>query len=170
VTLAWPERSEPVAPLPVAAVRVPDADPLVLPPEVTIGLPPTTAALRFDPRVPTVPHGPGDAVGAPRDSRDPWSAALVDEQPALLAGPTPLYPESLRRAGIAGRVVVEAVLDTLGHAEPGSVRTVTSPDPGFVAPARHYVLQAVFRPARVHGHAVRVLVRVPIDFTLAGLQ
>ena len=83
--------------------------------------------------------------------------------PLLLAGPTPRYPEALRRAGIAGRVIVETVVDTLGRAEPGSMVVVAAPHPGFVAPARDYVLRALFRPARVHGRAVRVLVRVPID-------
>ncbi len=35
------------------------------------------------------------------------------------------------------------------------------------AAGRAYVLGAVFRPGRAHGRAVRVLVRLPIGFTLA---
>lgn len=85
----------------------------------------------------------------------------------LLSAPPPVYPEPLRRAGIEGRVVVETVVDTLGRAEPGSLVVVESPAPGFAAPARAYVLRALFRPARVHGRAVRVPVRVPIEFRLA---
>jgi protein TonB len=96
----------------------------------------------------------------------PWSVADVEDLPALLAAPHPVYPERLRRAGIAGRVVVEAVIDTIGRAEPGSVRVIETHHPGFDAAARDYVLRAVFRPARVNGRPVRVLVRVPIEFAL----
>ena len=79
-----------------------------------------------------------------------WSVALVEEPPVVLAG----------------RVVVEVVVDTLGRAEPGSVAIVASSNQGFDPPARDYVRHALFRPARVHGRAVRVLVRLPIDFAI----
>src|SRR5207247_10879000 len=96
-----------------------------------------------------------------------WRAPLVEEPRARLSAPPPAYPEPLRRAGIAGRVVVETVIDTLGRAEPRSLVVVESPNPGFATPARDYVLRALFRPGRMHGRAVRVLVRVPIEFRLA---
>src|SRR5437016_602975 len=92
--------------------------------------------------------------------------ATLRPQVATGTEPAPRYPEGLRRAGIKGRVVVEAVVDTLGRAEPSSVVIVATLHPGFVAPARDYVMRALFRPARVHGRAVRVLVRVPIDFAI----
>jgi len=85
----------------------------------------------------------------------------------LLAGRAPLYPELLRVAGIAGRVVVEAVIDTLGHAG-AALRVVESSHHGFDAPALDYVRRAVFRPGRVHGRPVRVLVRLPVDFRLTA--
>jgi len=66
-------------------------------------------------------------------------------------------------------VVVAAVIDTLGRPGPRSVTVVASPNPGFDSAARDYVVRALFRPARVRGRAVRVLVRVPIDFRL-GLR
>ena len=91
----------------------------------------------------------------------------MEEPPALLAAGVPRYPDLLRAAGITGRVVMEIVIDTLGRAEPGSAVVVQSANPGFDDPARRYILGARFRPARVHGRAVRVLVRVPIDFRLA---
>jgi protein TonB len=100
------------------------------------------------------------------DPGEPWSMASIEEAPVLLAGPALAYPEGLRRAGITGRVVVAAVLDTLGRAEPGSVAIVRSPNRAFDAAARDYVIGALFRPARVHGRPVRVLVHLPIDFTI----
>jgi TonB family protein len=72
----------------------------------------------------------------------------------------------LRAAGIAGRVVVEAVIDTLGHAE-AAVRVVESSHAGLDGPALDYVRRALFRPGRVHGRPVRVLVHLPVDFRLS---
>ncbi|HEX9488219.1 MAG TPA: energy transducer TonB [Gemmatimonadales bacterium] len=90
----------------------------------------------------------------------------MDEPPALLAGPPLAYPDVLRRAGITGTVVVQAAIDTLGRAESGTLVLQIS-HAGFEAAARAYLLGALFRPGRAHGRAVRVLVRLPIAFTLA---
>src|SRR5437870_4798502 len=72
---------------------------------------------------------------------------------------------TLRRPGTTGTVTVQLVIDTLGRAEPGSL-VLQSSHPGFEGAARAYVLGALFRPGRTHGRAVRVLVRLPISFTL----
>ncbi|HVH69197.1 MAG TPA: energy transducer TonB [Gemmatimonadales bacterium] len=104
--------------------------------------------------------------GLPGPLGDSGIALHVDEPPALLVAPLPTYPELLRTAGITGRVVVQAVVDTSGRAEPGSVRVIASPNPGFDAAARASVLGARFRPARTQGRAVRVQVLVPIVFAL----
>ena len=62
--------------------------------------------------------------------------------------------------------VVEAVIDASGRAEAGTVTVVRSPHPAFDEPARDFVRRALFRPGRMQGRAVRVLVRVPIEFAL----
>ena len=93
-----------------------------------------------------------------------YAEADVDEKPELLSSPPAEYPWILRRAGIQGTVVVRVVIDTLGRMEPGSPRVVSSSNPAFDEPALKVVREAVFRPARVHGRAVRVRVRVPIAF------
>jgi len=89
-----------------------------------------------------------------------------DEPPELLAAPLPAYPEPLRRAAVTGRVVIEAVIDTVGRAEPGTIRVATSAHQMFEAAAREAVRRALFRPARAGGRAVRALVRVPVEFQL----
>ncbi len=94
--------------------------------------------------------------------------AIVEEKPSVLSGPQPQYPELLRQAGIQGRVMVQAIIDTSGRAEPPSLKVISSPNPGFDQPAKTYVLKALFRPARVHGRAVRVLINIPIDFKITG--
>jgi periplasmic protein TonB len=92
----------------------------------------------------------------------------VEEPPAILAGPAPEYPELLRQAGLTGRVLLEAVVDTSGRVEPGSLTVIASSHPGFVASAQRSLAATLFRPARVYGRAVRVRVRVPVDFRLRG--
>lgn len=121
-------------------------------PRFNINVPPASGAV-FAPGTP----------GADGNALDP---SLVDELPMLLVGPHPAYPELLRQAGLQGRVVLEAVIDTLGRVEPASVVVVERAHPAFVAPAQQSLLKSLFRPARVRGHAVRVRVRVPIDFVL----
>lgn len=62
--------------------------------------------------------------------------------------------------------MLEAVVDTAGRVEQGSLTVVSATNPGFVAPARQALAATLFRPGRVHGRAVRVRVRIPVDFTL----
>ncbi len=99
---------------------------------------------------------------------DVFMEAVVDEKPALLSAPQLVYPELLRQAGIQGRVLVRAIIDTMGRAEPNSVTILQSPNPGFDRSVKDYVLKTMFRPARIHGRAVRVLIQMPIAFALNG--
>ena len=135
-----------------------------------IRLPPIDGGAPFDPKLLLrgVGEAPGDhgVDGAPEG---PWSPIAVDEPPVLLAGPPLGYPDVLRRTGTTGTVTVQLVIDTLGRAEPGSL-VLQSSHPGFEGAARAYVLGALFRPGRTHGRAVRVLVRLPISFTLRPLR
>lgn len=109
--------------------------------------------------------GPDFAPNAP-GSGGPVDVSIVEQPPMLLTGPVPAYPDLLRQAGIQGRVVLEAVVDTAGHVEPGSVSVVASAHPAFVAPAQRSLAASLFRPGRMGGVAVRVRVRMAIDFVL----
>lgn len=97
---------------------------------------------------------------------DPCPLTMVQEAPELLTAPTPVYPPLLRDAGVQGQVIVAAVVDTMGRAETGSVRIVLSDNPGFDGAALATIRAARFRPARIYGRAVRVLVQVPVVFRL----
>jgi periplasmic protein TonB len=96
-----------------------------------------------------------------------FSEGAVEEPPKVLSAPPPPYPEMLRDAGIQGRVVLEVILDTAGHAEPSSIKILRSPSPGFDGPVTRWALKALFRPARLRGRAVRVLIQIPIDYSAA---
>ena len=99
-------------------------------------------------------------------SDEVFMESVVEERPEVLSGPSLQYPDVLRQAGVHGRVTVQAIIDTRGRAEPQSVKVVESPNPGFDQSARDYVLRALFRPARLHGRAVRVLMLLPIEFKI----
>ena len=108
------------------------------------------------------PGGNGDG----RAADQVYSEATVDERAEIVSAPPLDYPPALRRAGLQGRVTVQAVIDTLGRAEPASLKVIARPNTAFDQSARAYVLHAVFRPARVKGRAVRVLIRVPVDYRI----
>ena len=167
ILISWPQPSEdgsdgpgPFDPAPGPVL------PIDVPPQSPIALPPVDGGASFDPklllRAVHAAGGDQDVDGAPDG---PWSPNALDEPPALLAGPPLAYPDLLRRRGTSGTVMMQLVIDTLGRAEPLSL-VLQSSHPGFESAARAYVLGALFRPGRTHGRAVRVLVRLPISFTL----
>ncbi|HET7240627.1 MAG TPA: TonB family protein [Gemmatimonadales bacterium] len=82
----------------------------------------------------------------------------------VIEQPPPRYPPVMAQAGVTGRVELEYVVDTLGRAEPGSLRAVTSTHPEFEAAARAAVLGSRYRPARLRGQVVRQLVRQRLSF------
>jgi TonB family protein len=142
---------------------------VVAPDVIPTNIPPVNLQEHFDPKdySGTGVEG-GVATGIVPTGNEVFMEAIVEEKPSVLSGPTLQYPELLRQAGIQGRVLVQAIIDTLGRAEPNSVKILQSPNPGFDQPAKTYVLKALFRPARVHGRAVRVLINLPIDFRIQG--
>src|SRR5207247_9648051 len=92
-----------------------------------------------------------------------YAEELVEERPALLSAPAPVYPALLKQAGIQGRVILPAVIDTTGRVEPASVRIMKSSHPAFDEPPKDWVLKALFRPARLHGRGGRVSLHLVVD-------
>jgi len=107
------------------------------------------------------PGGPGDAALSHVYAED-----SVDEPPTIVSAPPLEYPPLLRQGGVQGRVMIQAIVDTLGRPEPMSLKILARPSTGFEQSARDHVLHTVFRPGRVKGRAVRVRVRVPIDYKI----
>jgi protein TonB len=142
---------------------------VVAPTDIPTNIPPINLQEHFDPKdyTGTGVEG-GIGTGIVPSSDQVFMESVVEERPEVLSGPPPQYPDLLRQAGIQGRVIVQAIIDTTGRAEPPSVKVIQSPNPGFDQNAKTYVLKALFRPARVHGRAVRVLVNLPIDFKITG--
>lgn len=145
---------------------------VALPTNIPTAIPPVDLQEHFDPKdFSGVGVEGGTATGVtPPSGNQVYSTLEVDQAPALLSAP-PLdrdYPTLLRQAGITGRVVIEAVIDTTGKAELTSIAVIQTPHPGFNEAAKRWMTRALFRPARKGGRAVRVLVRQAIDYSLTS--
>jgi TonB family protein len=140
---------------------------VVAPDVIPTNIPPVNLQEHFDPKdySGTGVEG-GLGSGMVPTGNEVFVEALVEEKPDRLSGPPMVYPELLRQAGIQGRVMVQAIIDTLGRVEPNSVKIIQSPNPGFEQSAKTLVIKSLYRPARVHGRAVRVLIQIPIDFRI----
>ncbi|PYO61483.1 MAG: hypothetical protein DMD49_01640 [Gemmatimonadetes bacterium] len=138
---------------------------VVAPTEIPTNIPPVNLQEKFDPKDYSGSGVEGGTANGITPS-DVYMESLVEEKPVVLSGPQLQYPPLLQQAGIQGTVMVQAIVDTTGRVEPSSVRIVQSPNPGFDQPSRSYILHALFRPARVHGRPVRVLVALPVVWRL----
>ncbi len=157
-------------PATIPGLAPPAAPVLAVPTLVPTMIPPPSAA-PFDPsRFTGAATGPGPAV-PPRTAPPAggvYAEPTVEDPPELVSHPAARYPELLRQAGIEGRVVVEAVIDTAGRVEPGSLRVVWSTNPLFDPPAREVVGGSHYRPGRMDGRPVRVRVTVPVAFEVSA--
>ena len=111
-----------------------------------------------------LPYGPG--LGGQGEPGAVYHELTVEQPPMILTRPPLVYPLRLREAGIEGWVMLEVVVDSAGVPEPASLRVVEASHPGFVTSAMQVVLAARFRPGRVRGQSVRVLIRQPIVFRI----
>jgi TonB family protein len=103
--------------------------------------------------------------GGPLNPGGVYKEEELSEPPEMLEFATPVYPSALGQAGIEGVVTVTYIVNTAGRVEPASV-TFVSPDRPEMAEAVGVALaKAVFRPGRVRGRPVRVLVRQSFRFT-----
>ena len=134
---------------------------VALPAQIPTEMPPVDLQQRFDPK-----EYSGSGVEGGLSGNEVYAEALVEERPALLSAPTPVYPALLKQAGIQGRVILPAVIDTTGRVEPASVRIMKSPHPAFDQPTRDWVLKALFRPARLQGRGVRVFINLLVDYSI----
>lgn len=92
----------------------------------------------------------------------------VDSGPVRVSGPTLAYPPLLKEGGIEGVVTVEAVIDTTGHVERSSLRIVATTNSAFNENAMRYFRDTVFRPGRIRGRPVRVMIHAPVYFRIPG--
>jgi TonB family protein len=85
-------------------------------------------------------------------------------EPKRLGGPNPEYPEAMRKEGISGLVVLEAVIDDTGRVR--ALEVLKSADPAFSASAMLAVEQWTFEPAIYDGAPVSVRYNLTVRFNL----
>ena len=95
----------------------------------------------------------------------------VEEAPVLNRNGLPrtmerYYPSVLRDSRVAGRVVIELIVDEDGRVREGSARVVDASHPAFGEAALRAVERFRFRPAKMAGVPVPVRVTIPINWTV----
>lgn len=97
--------------------------------------------------------------------RELWNTR--DVMMRLLEEPIPpRYPESLRRAGIEGDVVVKFVVDTTGRVEMRTIEVMRSTHSAFTDAVRETLARLRFAPGAAGERKVRALAVMPFHFTL----
>ncbi len=170
VLLAPQQQQKPLDPQPVQlADALKGFQTVAVPAQIPTDIPPVDLQQRFDPKDYSGSGIEGGrANGIVVSGSEVYAEALVEERPELLSAPPPIYPQLLKQAGIQGRVILHAIVDTTGRVEPASVRIIKSPSQAFNQPTKDWVLKALFRPARLHGRGVRVFINLPVDYSLTA--
>lgn len=84
----------------------------------------------------------------------------------IVSSAKPRYPESLRQAGIGGRVVVRFVVDTLGRIDMSTVEVLESTHDRFSVSVRDVLPAFRFKPSEAGGRRVRSLAEMPFEFAV----
>ncbi len=96
--------------------------------------------------------------------KDLFDLANLDQVPQPRYQAQPNYPFEMRRAGIAGEVLVGFIVDSEGKTV--EIYAVRSSQREFEAAAIQAVSKWTFRPGRKGGRAVNTRMQVPIVFSL----
>jgi TonB family protein len=114
----------------------------------------------------------GNTQPAPREAGAPFEPGEVDQLPQL-ANPREaqrmlerVYPGMLRDAGVTGHTTVLLVIDKTGAVEPGSVTVQESTHDAFRDAAVRAAEHFRFRPARLQGEPVSVIISLPIEWQI----
>ena len=170
-----PPKAPPEAPPPEAIVSAnppPKGFQTVVAPEaIPTEIPPINVAERFNPDDFTgkgveggIAAGIVGGTGPVDVSGEVFLEAELDDPPRIISPATPRYPPVLQSAGISGRATYEFVIDTTGHAEARTFKLKNSTNKAFEAPAREAIMKTVFKPGRMQGRPVRVLVVQNVAF------
>mgnify|MGYP001608836326 CR=1 FL=1 len=93
-----------------------------------------------------------------------FDISMLDQTPVAKFQARPQYPFEMRRAGIAGEVVVDFIVDTNGDVQ--NAYALRSSQREFEAAAVQAVSKWKFKPGRKGGRDVPTHMQVPIVFTL----
>jgi TonB family protein len=124
------------------------------------------------PAQPAASSAPAPGTEAPAGRARPYELSEVDTQPALLnreavaAAIRANYPTLLRDAGVIGTATVRFVVGADGVPERSTIRAETSTHPDFGVAGERVAAAMRFSPATLGGAPVRVVLTLPISFSL----
>lgn len=154
----------------VAANPPPQGFQTVVPPEaIPTTIPPVNLNQHFDARDFTGKGVEGGIAAGVVGGTGPvtgqtYLEAQLDDPPVMVVQGALRYPPALQSAGITGNVMVQFIVDTSGHPIESSFKVLKSTLPAFEPAAREAALKSVFRPGKLHGQAVMVLVQQAVVF------
>jgi protein TonB len=90
----------------------------------------------------------------------------VEQQPQIVKGAQPEYPEFARKAGLTGKVWVKALVDKTGKVRDVIIAKGAGVDAGFEEAAIEAAYKYVYTPAIANGQPVAIWVMYPVTFTL----
>jgi len=123
--------------------------------------PPPPEGLTINRGAITIPQG---QVGGLGKGIEVFDISKLDQVPVARFQARPQYPFEMRRAGIAGEVVVDFIVDSAGDVR--NAYAVRSSQREFEAAAVQAVSKWKFRPGKKGGRNVNTHMQVPIVFTL----
>ena len=176
---AGPPSSTPPAPAPRRVSRPPRGSvvPLLVPTEETQAIEPSMPEIETDggcigcSPVGEGPGGPGDEdavgdgpAGAPAAGGEPRPVRVGGniDPPRKTRHVDPVYPELAKQARLAATVILECVIDRDGRVQRV---TVLRGHPLFDAAAVEAVREWTYRPTRLNGIAVEVVMTVTVRFS-----
>ena len=107
---------------------------------------------------------PGDRDMSRFRGIEVFDLSKLDQQPVAKFQARPQYPFEMRRAGIAGEVTVDFIVDSNGDVQ--NAYAIKSSQREFEAAAVQAVMKWKFKPGRKGGRDVNTHMQVPIVFTL----
>ena len=107
---------------------------------------------------------PGDRDMSRFRGIEVFDLSKLDQQPVAKFQQRPQYPFEMRRAGIAGEVTVDFIVDA--HGDVQNAYAIKSSQREFEAAAVQAVNKWKFKPGRKGGRDVNTHMQVPIVFTL----
>lgn len=156
-------------PPPEKKLKVEDSLKVPVKPDLRVAVPPlelNQLNVKLVPKFETKLAGNFDlnfqTMGSDVASFDVFDLAEVDSPPRCLFAPRPIYPVSLRKAGVSGRVVVCCIVDSAGNACECCIRE--SSHRAFNSAALSAISKSRFQPATKDGKTVAAWVLVPIRF------
>jgi TonB family protein len=98
----------------------------------------------------------------------PYFDFQIEQPAAVISSAFPKYPAALRAANVEGQVIAQFVVDTTGRVDVRTFEVKSSDHDEFTAAVADALPALRFSPARVGGHPVKQLVRMPFMFSLSN--